>query len=295
MPALRGAGAVFLGAFMMLSWKPSAEAQPLPTQITGDALTVNPKDAASLLAAAVPRTMRNHRAAMAFTYGIQYRNRNFSTHGKLLTDYSAKYEVIFVEGLPYRRQIEENQRPLTGPEAAQEQRRYDQAFAERSRMTLDQKRDYLKRPWNVDVPLPMLGSLFASTVVGEDVVDGRPAIVVESIPRSDVRPADEEERRALHKRVKLWIDREDLIVSRIEATLVADDAAMKKGTVARIDFFRKDGVWLPAQSDVRFEAVDDGEIVRGETMEVNDDFHRFHVDVRLLEPAEPAADPAQAQ
>ena len=71
-------------------------------------------------------------------------------------------------------------------------------------MSIDQKRDYLRRPWNVDVPLPQLLGLFNSTIVGEDVVEGRPAIIIESTPRPDAHPGDEEERRALHKRVKLW-------------------------------------------------------------------------------------------
>src|SRR5277367_2753743 len=134
-------------------------------------------------------------------------------------------------------------------------------------MSIDQKRHYLRRPWNVDVPLPQLIGLFNSTIVGEDIVEGRPAVIIESTPRPDAQPADEEERRALHKKVKLWIDREDLIVSRIEATLIAEDAEMKHGTTARIDFTRKDGVWLPAQSDVHFQAQTGSKIVAGETTE----------------------------
>lgn len=256
---------------------------------------VNLNDADSLLRVAVPRTIQNRRQAMAYTYRIDYRNRNFALSGTPLADYRAKYEVIFVEGLPFRRQIEENRKPLDTTQTAQEQRRYDQAFAERREMSIDQKRDYLRRPWNVDVPLPQLTTLFTNQVTGQDVVDGRPAIVVESTPRSDVQPADEEGRRALHKEVKLWIDREDLVASRIEATLVADDASMKRGTVARLEFVRKDGVWLPVRSDVIFRAAAGSEIIRGETTESNADFHRFRVDVRLIEPAETTAGAHQAQ
>ena len=300
---------VFLGAFIVLSSRPCAHAQS-PSAVSvltssaapGSAgpvapvpASVNLADADSLLQVAVPRTLRNRRKSMAYTYAIDYRNRNYTLHGKLLTDYSAKYEIIFVGDLPYRHQIEEDRKPLSGREAADEARRFDEAFAERSHMSLDQKRDYLRRPWNVDVPLPQLPTLFVNSIVGEDSVDGRPAIVVESLPRADAQPADEEEQRALHKKVKLWIDRDDLIVSRLEATLVADDAAMKPGTVARIEFMRKDGVWLPTQSDVRFETSAGSEIVRGETTESNADFHRFHVDVRLLEPTDPAAATHQAQ
>ena len=301
----RSVGAVSFVAFIVLSHPLPSLAQnstaspEAPTaQGPGPQVTAAPAvdfdNADSILRVAVPRTLQNRRTAMSYTYQISYRNRNFTPEGKPLADYSAKYDVIFLEGLPYRRQIEENQKPLNRSEAAEEKRRYDQAFTERSHMTIEQKRDYLHRPWNVDVPLPQLASLFTSRVVGEDAVEGRPAIIVESVPRSDVFPTDEEDRRAMHKQVKLWIDREDLIVSRIEATLVADDAAMLKGTVARIDFERKDGVWLPSLSDVQFRAVNDSNIVIGETREINEDFHRFHVDVRLLDPA-PTAAPSQAQ
>jgi hypothetical protein len=257
--------------------------------------TIDLDDASSVLRAAVPKTLRNRQEAMAYTYQIDYRNRNFTERGKLLVDYSAKYDVIFVGGLPYRRLVEENRKPLSTQEAAAEEGRYERAFEERSRMSIDQKRDYLRRPWNVDFPLPQLVDLFNSRVVGEDTVDGRAAIVVESVPRVDVQPVGEEDRRALHKQVKLWIDREDMIVSRIEATLVADDAAMKKGTRARIDFVRRDGVYLPAESDVQFATMDGGQLVKGETQERNQEFHKFHVDVRLLTPPETAGEGHPAQ
>jgi hypothetical protein len=299
MTASRKSGLVFLAAFITLSHN-SARAQsptpnPTPIPAANPADTVNFNDADSILSVAVPRTLKNRRESMAYTYDVDYRNRNTTPHGKLLTDYAAKYEVIFVGGLPYRRLVEEDHRPLSPAAAAQEAHHYDQTFAERSHMSIDQKRDYLRRPWNVDVPLPQLLGLFNSTIVGEDIVEGRPAVIIESTPRPDAHPADEEERRALHKRVKLWIDREDLVASRIEATLVADDALMKSGTVARIDFERKAGVWLPTQSDVQFEAMAGKELVRGETLEENTDFRRFHVDVRLLDPAQTAAETTEAQ
>jgi hypothetical protein len=306
MKASRKTGLVSLGAFIVLSYSrahaqssavsPTPAPNPTASAAAAIAPAVNYNDANSVLEVAVPRTLKNRRESMSFTYDVDYRNRNLNTHGKLLTDYAARYEVIFVQGLPYRRLVEENHRPLNPAAAAQEAQRYDQTFAERSHMSLDQKRDYLRRPWNVDVPLPQLIGLFNSTIVGEDIVEGRPAVIVESTPRPDARPAGEEERRALHKKVKLWIDREDLIVSRIEATLVADDALMKAGTVAHIDFTRKDGpLWLPTQSDVKFEAKSNSEIIRGETLEANSDFRRFHVDVRLLDPNQTTAGTPEAQ
>jgi hypothetical protein len=294
MKPLRSTALVSLGAFIVLSHIGLAQSVD-PVRAPSREPAVNFNNADSILATAVPRTIKNRRESMAYTYAVDYHNRNATPRGKLLTDYSARYEVIFVADLPYRRLVEENHHPLSAAAAAQEATRYDQTFAERSHMSIDQKRDYLRRPWNVDVPLPQLLGLFNSKVVGEEIVEGRPAVIVESEPRPDAHPADEEERRALHKKVKLWIDREDLVVSRIEATLIADDALLKSGTVARIDFVRRDGTWLPTHSDVQFEAMAGEQLVRGETLEQNSDFHRFHVDVRLLDPAQTAASGQEAQ
>jgi hypothetical protein len=54
-------------------------------------------------------------------------------------------------------------------------------------------------------------------------------------------------------------------------------------------------MWLPSQSDVRFEATSHDEVVKGETRETNSAFRRFHVDVRLLPPSDPIPEPVQAQ
>ena len=227
---------------------------------------------------------------MAFTYDIAYRNRNFNTQGKLLIDETARYEVVFVEGLPYRRQIEQDGKQLAGKAAREEIERYQRAFEERSRMTIDQKRSYLRRKHHVDIPLPLIPRLFTSSMVGAEQVDGRGTFVIDCKPREDVHPSDEEERRALRKRVRLWIDRNDQIVSHMEATLIEDDAGFDKGTTARIDFSEVEGVWLPVRSDVEFQARDRLEKIRGETEETNSRFKKFHVDVRLLDGGEVAHD-----
>ena len=224
---------------------------------------------------------------MAFTYDIAYRNRNFTTQGDLLADYAAKYEVVFVEGLPFKRQTEENDKPLVGRTAADEEKRYEQTFAERRRMSIEEKRDYLRRQRNLDIP-SFLPELFSPTVEGEETIDGRAATVVECVPKPDARPADEEQKRAMRKQVNLWIDREDLIVSRIEATLLEDDASLREGSTATIDFSRIDGVWVPKRSEVRFVTKSGDEMVRGDTEETNSRFQRFRVDVRLLDGGEVA-------
>src|SRR5271170_55902 len=128
---LRGTGVLFLGPFIALSLPRPAYAQspsssPAAVTAAHSASSVDLTDAGALLRAAVPRTLRNRRESMAFTYEISYRNRNYSSGGKLIANYTAKYDVIFVGGLPYRRLIEENQKPLSSREAAAEQRRYDQ-------------------------------------------------------------------------------------------------------------------------------------------------------------------------
>ena len=288
MPVNRMMRQVLLGTTLLCSLPVTAQIG----QSSGSA--AGGKDSAdALLRLAIPKTMRNREKALAFTYDIAYRNRNYSTQGELLADYTAKYEMVFIEGLPFRKLTEENHRPLTGKSLEQEQKRYDQAFEERSRMSVDEKRSYLRRERNLDIPFQLLPELFTSKVEGMDVVGGRPAVVVDCTPREnlsgDASVADEERQRALRKQVKLWIDRQDLVVSRMEATLLADDAELQKGSTATIEFIRQDGTWLPERTDVQFSTKAGVQVVRGDTEEANSHFQRFRVDVRLLDGGEVAS------
>ena len=81
-------GLVFLAAFILLSHNsaraqsPAPSPNPTPSSAANSPRStpaVNFKDADSILSVAVPRTLKNRRESMAYTYAVDYRNRNLTS------------------------------------------------------------------------------------------------------------------------------------------------------------------------------------------------------------------------
>lgn len=251
-------------------------------------------DLPALLARLKAKRVVNGKLAEQYTSDEFWHNLNFDKSGKTTVDESAKYENVFVEGLPYRKKIEANGKPLAGKAAAAEEGRYEKAVRERRGMTTEQKRMSLHKTWHSSLPDCCLATLFSNHIAGFEQIDGRDAVVVESVPRPDAKPKDDAERSALGWKQKSWIDLTETMFARMEVESLNDTNHMGKGTTTRIDFERvidsaPDGdqagqvVWLPRRivSKGRFKML--WMDIRMTTEQTWTNYKKFHVDMRLLE------------
>lgn len=249
---------------------------------------------AELLARMKANMSRNGLLAQQYTSVELWHNVNFDKSGKKTLDESAKFENVFVEGLPYRKKVEENGKPLTGKAAEEEQKRYDKAVEERKKMSIEEKRRGLHLSYTYSWPLCCLATLFDNRAVGHETIDGRDTIEVVSTPKPDARPANEGEKSALNWMETTWIDGLDAMPARIEVELLRDEGHFAKGMTNHSDYERLVGlpatgtgpesaVWLQKSfvGRFRFKLLWIG--ATGETDQTWSDFKRFHVDMRLLE------------
>jgi hypothetical protein len=234
---------------------------------------------------------KNGLLAEEYTSVEDWHNLNFDKKGKTTVDESAKYENVFVEGLPYQRKVEEDGKPLTGKAAAKEEQRYERAVDQRKHMTLDQQRGFFHRTFHSGMPLDYLGTLFNNRVTGETMLNGRKTLVVESTPKADAKPANAQEKTALSWKETTWIDEADDFPVQIEAVALENVAHFVKGMRFRITWERLD----PPASDPSAEPVwvvkqtlGEGQIKilvfggRARTEQDYSDYKKFRVDVRLL-------------
>jgi hypothetical protein len=221
---------------------------------------------------------------------------NFDKNGKVTSDESVKFENVFVEGLPYRRKIEENGKPLSGKEAEAEEIRYEQAVEQRRNLSLEDKRRGLHLTLHSYRTMPSccLLTLFENRVVRHETLDGRDTVVVESVPKADAKPANANEKSALNWKQTSWIDVEDAMPVRYDAEKLNDDGRTAKGETIRYDFVRlidvpankdhpESAVWLlrHVTSNFRFKMLWVSNT--GTTEQTWSNFKKFHVDMRLLE------------
>jgi hypothetical protein len=170
--------------------------------------------------------------------------------GELKQNRSETLEVIFVEGLIYRKLIARNGKPIDAKEKA----KVDKAMRE----TAEQRR---KHPgWAPDGGGITNGhsradfgsdeellTLFDNRVTGEAEIGGRKAWVIESTPRKDRPPANRHERDVMSFGKKFWIDEAENAELRAVYTVVGDRLFLKPGSTTTIEFQKIDqAVWQPA-------------------------------------------------
>src|SRR5580658_10500364 len=170
-------------------------------------------------------------------------------NGELKQNRSETAEMIFVEGIAYRKLVARNGKPLDAKEKA----KVDKEMRE----TAEQRRKHPAWPdgggviangHRVDFGSDEeLLTLFDNRLTGEEEIGGRKAWVIESTPRKDRPPANRHEKDVMSFGKKLWIDEAENEELRAVYTVVGDHIFLKPGSTTTIEFQKiNQDVWQPA-------------------------------------------------
>ena len=131
------------------------------------------------------------------------------------------YEVRMLYGSPYRRVVAVNGHPLNPSEKAEEEKKFEEASAERRNETpekraariekfqAERKRDHTM--------LDQLTKAFDFRLLGNQKLKGHSVYVLSAQPRKDYRPPNRDSQVLTGMEGKLWIDRKSFQWVRVEA------------------------------------------------------------------------------
>jgi len=203
--------------------------------------------AEALLRAHVERLQHTDPAPQqSFTFVVLHHDLNY-THGKLTSDHSFKTEQIFIGGLPYRRRIERDGKPLTGKELAHETELYDKAVAERKGLTEDQRSALAHaKTYTSGGPTPeQFPTEFHAEIAGRENVSGRECTVLDLTPLHPGQgPA------ALQRHIRLSLDNERYDVLHLWTEFLAESNGFSKGTTVEGRNAYLEGTLLPVFSSI---------------------------------------------
>jgi len=240
-------------------------------------------DSSRLLQNAIEHQWTDENHASRFTYSELWHNRNFGAGGKLLVDETAKFESIALNGKPYLRMIEQDGKPLHGDDANAENNSYDSAIAAGKGMDMQERIAAIaSRNIGLHLHLDLLPKYFHSTIVGTEMMNGRPAVHLDCSPRSDVKPKGKEAAKGMQFHLQIWIDEDEQAFARVDAELLKDRDEMRSGTTARLTWTPVAGVWLPTRVDIRGQAKLGRGLVRFDTDYIYSEYKRFETDIRVL-------------
>jgi hypothetical protein len=193
-------------------------------------------------------------------------------------EFSIQYDIVFIEGFPYRRVIGMDHKPLTPESAAAESKRYDAAVAGIHEMSQQQRLQMVKRVNALMIDPKQLSSQYDCKITGHQKIQKRPATVVECRLRADL-PADTTT-ELISKDIKLWIDDQQPFFVQTRAVLNHVDKGQKLNTLT-VQWSQIDGVWHQTSSTVDWVSTV-GPETRGKIVDTFSDFKKFRTKATIL-------------
>ena len=243
-------------------------------------------DALELIRRTAAPEKDNSGKASQYAYREYWVTREMDKNGKETSRKTETWDVIGLEGSTYRKLILRNDQPLAPKEQKREDNRLAKEAALRRKESPEQRRNRLfSFSYSVRFRYDRMTDLYDLRYAGEELVDGRPAYVIEGLPKPGLRPRDAEDKETLNYGVKAWIDQQDLVHSRLQLTVITDDSRMRKGTmIDTISSRNEAGVWLAKELrfpyNLKFLKMIDA---RGELSATYSDYRKFQVDSRIVD------------
>ena len=246
-------------------------------------------DPVALMRRSVAAEKANSAKAQQYTYRYYKVNIDFDKNGKESERRSETWDIIGLEGSTYRKLVMRNDKPLPPKEKKREDDRQQKEAERRRKETPEERRNRtLSFSYSFYFPYARAADIYDLRYAGEEAVEGRPAYVVEGSPKPGFHPANDSEKESLNYRFKIWLDREDLVSSRIELEVIGDHSRMQKGSIVYgLDWRNEDGVWLSKVVTFKYTAKFFKMLTaRGEMTGTYTDYKKFQVDSRILDVVE---------
>ncbi len=247
----------------------------LPCRVCGQAI-LDPA-----LEQAVANDKKTSEEAQKYTYTERKRDLNFDSKGNVKQDSSDTFEIIFLEGAPYRKHTMHNDQPLPGKEQkAEDKKLADVAKARREHPEKDRP---LSGQFHLKLPVDQIPARFDVTPAGFDEVDGRKMLIFKAVPRPGAAGMKEISRDGLAWDMKLWVDEQDKVFSRIEAKVIADGMRFENGLVCEFNWKKVNGeAWLPVRYWIKGKVRYMGMNVPAEAEQSYSNYQKFHADTKIV-------------
>lgn len=193
-----------------------------------------------------------------YLYRIYTERKEFDAAGKELSKSATLVQREVREGRLIGRLIERDGKPLPAAELAQQEERIAKALAEREAPRAEPgRRPRGDREWMQEFP-----EALDYKSAGEEMVNGRPALVLDFFPRAGYRPSNMKARIFEKMRGRMWIDKADSEMVKTDAEMF-DTVSIGFGVLAKIvkgtqfSLGRRktgEGHWLMQWTRFRFDA-----------------------------------------
>ena len=215
-------------------------------------------DVRQIVESSIAATERHWQARLHYTYVERDEDRRRDLDGRVRSEDVDVSRTILVNGVPFEQLLEHNGRPPS----ADEQRIYKEKLDKLKRETPEQRAERLRKQEDENTSLVReVPKAFDFQLVGEEVVRGRPAYVLQATPRPDYHAQGKYGKMFSKVAGKLWVDKQDLGWIKVDGEVIQPFsmglflARVLRGSHITMEQARlDDGIWMPERVEVRAAA-----------------------------------------
>ncbi len=215
-------------------------------------------DVRQIVESSIAATERHWQARLHYTYVERDEDRRRDSEGRVKSEDVDVSRTILVNGVPFEQLVEHNGQPPS----AEEQRKYKEKLDKLKRETAEQRAERLHKQEEENVSLVReVPKAFDFQLVGEEVVRGRPAYVLQAAPRPNYHPQGKYGKMFSKVAGKLWVDKQDLGWIKVDGQVIQPFSMglflvrMLRGSHITMEQARlDDGIWMPERVEVRAAA-----------------------------------------
>jgi hypothetical protein len=220
---------------------PALASQPDPLDLIRKSLVADAKNSARL---------------EEYAYVEQATKKDMTSEWAVKKRESKTHEYFMMEGTPFRRLVAKNGQPIGPDEKREQEENFRKVLEERrSESPADRAKrlkEFQERRERLQEPMREIPDAFDFRIVGEQVLAGRPAWIVEATPREGYSPKTRYGKIFTELAGRVWIDKTDFVWARAEGELRDTVtfgwivARMHGGSKVLLEQKRgENGIWFP--------------------------------------------------
>ena len=216
------------------------------------------QDVRQIVESSTAATQSHWQERLHYTYMVREESRRRDRDGRVKSEDVDVSRTILINSVPFEQLVEHNGQPPS----AEEQRKQKEEIEKLKRETPEQRAERLRKEEEENTSLiGQVPKAFDFQLVGEEVVGGRPAYVLQATPHPGYQAQGKYGRMFSKVEGKLWVDKQDLGWIQVDAQVIQPFsmglflARVLPGSHITMEQARiADGIWMPAHVEVRAAA-----------------------------------------
>ncbi|HME06115.1 MAG TPA: hypothetical protein VKG25_03660 [Bryobacteraceae bacterium] len=229
-----------------------AAASVVFAQITGA------QNGRQIMESSIAATQRSWQGRLQYTYVERDSDRRLDSEGRVKSEQVDVSKIILVDGVPFEQLVERNGKSLSPVEERKQKEKLDKL----KRETPEQRAARIRKEEEETTSLVReIPKAFDFQLVGEEIINGRPAYVLQATPHPGYQPQGTYGKMFDKLEGKLWVDKRELGWIKADGNVIQPFSLglflvrVLRGSHITMEQTRVDeGIWVPERVEIRAAA-----------------------------------------